>query len=160
MSAWGDTRRVRVDIALAGGRIITGEIHLQQCAEHHAGGETPVDFMNRAERFFAVTLEGEQPLFLARSQVIYLKLSAQAAMEDPVRASVARRIELELELADGALIEGVVRLEIPPDRSRPLDFLNSAPEFLAVWTPDVVRIVNRNYVRAASPVMDLGRVSS
>ena len=160
MSAWGDTLRSRVDVLLTGHRTITGDIHLQPFAEHHAGRERPVDLFNRPEPFFVVTLEGEQPLFLAKSQVIYLKLAAPPVTDDPDRASAARRIELELELADGTLIEGIVSLEIPPDRLRVLDFLNFAPQFFVVSTADAVRIVNRDHVRAVSPLVDLSRAPS
>jgi hypothetical protein len=159
MSAWVNTNRVPVEILLTGQRIVSGDIHLQPFAEHHAGAETPVDLMNRAEQFFVVTLEAGQPVFLARSQVMYVKLSAQAAIDDPERASAARRIGLELELADSSLVEGVVSLEMPPDRTRTLDFLNFGPDFFAVWTPESIRIVNRNHVRAVSPLVDLSRVA-
>jgi hypothetical protein len=160
MSAWVNTRRLRVDLLLTGHRTITGDIHLQPLAAHHTGPETAVDLFNRNEQFFAVTLEGEQPLFLAKSQVVYLKLPPQPPIEDPDRATAARRLDLEVELADGTLLEGLVSLEMPPDRLRILDFLNYAPRFFAVWTPETVRVVNRDHVRAVSPLVDLSRASS
>ena len=157
MTTWGSTQPVRVELLLVGQRSITGSIHLQPGAQHHAGAETPVDFMNRDELFFAVTLEGEQPLFVSRSQVMYLKLPAEPPFDDPDRASAARRIEFEIELADGGLVDGIAALEVPPHRPRALDFLNSAPNFFTVWTRDAVWIVNRNHVRAVSPLVDLSR---
>lgn len=160
MNAWVSTRRVRVDVLLTGHRTITGDIHLQPYAERHSGPETAVDLLNRGELFFAVTLEGEQPLFLAKSQVLYLKLPPQPAIDDPERASVARRIDLEIELADGSLVEGLVTFELPPDRPRVLDFLNLAPSFFVMWSPESVRIINREHVRAVSPLVDLSRAAS
>ncbi len=160
MSEWLSTRPERVDVHLTDRRILSGVIHLQMTARHHSGPETPVDLLNREELFFALMLEGEQPVFVAKRQVLFLRLPPQPAIEDPDRASAARRIELEIELADGTLLEGIVMIELPPDRLRALDFLNSAPEFFALWTTEAVRVVNRNHIRAASPLVDIKRASA
>lgn len=157
---WMTTRRERVEVRLTDRRPLTGDIHLQPTARFHAGPETPTDLLNRDEPFFALMLEGEQPLFIAKAQVLYVQLPPQPAIHDPERASAARRIELEIELSDGSLHEGVVMIELPPDRLRALDFLNSAPPFFALWSPESVRIINRNHLRAASPLVDIRRAPS
>src|SRR5689334_4307574 len=129
MTDWVTTRRERVEIHLSDRRVLTGDIHLQPLARHHAGPETPADFMNRdGELFFALVLDEEQPVFIARRQVLYLQVPRPASV-DPDRASAARRVELEIELVDGTLLEGVVMMELPSDRPRALDFLNSTPAF-------------------------------
>lgn len=157
---WMDTRRQRAEILLTGRRVIHGDIHLQPLARNHSGPEGPLDLLNRTEAFFAVTIEGEQPVFVAKGQVLALTLDAEAALHDPDRESAARRVELEVELADGSLFEGVVIIELPPDRPRLLDFLNLAPEFFALWSPNVVRYLNRDHVRAVSPLAQVSRASS
>lgn len=156
---WMVTRRHRVEVRLTDRRSLVGDIHLQPTARLHAGAETPSDLLNREEPFFALMLEGEQPLFVAKAQVLYLQLPPQPAIDDPERASAARRIELEIELADGSLHEGVVMIELPPDRLRALDFLNVAPPFFPLWAPEWVRIVNRSHLRAASPLVDVRRAA-
>ena len=160
MTEWMSTRQIRVDAHLTDRRVLTGGIYLQMVARLHSGPETPVDLLNRDERFFALLLDGAQPVFVAKSQVLFLKLPSQPAIEDPDRASAARRLELEIELGDGTLLEGIVMIELPPDRLRALDFLNSAPEFFALWTTKAVRVVNRNHIRAASPLVDIKRASA
>lgn len=157
MTEWMSTRREHVDVHLTDRRVLSGTVYLQLTARHHSGPETPADLLNRDELFFVLVLDGEQPVFIAKRQVLFLKLASQPAIDDPDRASAARRIELEIELADGTLLEGIVMMELPPDRLRALDFLNSTPEFFAVWTPETVRVVNRNHIRAASPLVDIKR---
>jgi len=160
MSDWIDTRRQRCEILLVGGRVIQGDIHLQPLAQNHSGPEDPFDFLNRSEGFFAVTLEGEQPVFVAKNQAVAVSLTAEAAQLDPERWSAARRLELEIELVDGSTFEGVVMFELPPDRPRLLDFLNLAPTFFALWSNDVVRLINRDHIRAVSPLAQVTRASS
>lgn len=157
MTDWLDTRRERVELRLTGGRVIAGDVHLQLVAENHSGPESPVDFFNRAEPFFAVTMAEAQPVFVAKAQLLAAIFPPQPAFADPARESAARRIELEVELADGSVYEGIVMLELPPDRLRLLDFLNLAPAFFALWSPEAVRLLNRSHVRAVSPLAQVSR---
>lgn len=156
MSDWISTRRQQVAVHLTDRRVLTGSIHLQMIARHHTGPETTDDLLNREETFYVLILDGEQPVFVAKRHTLYLELPPQP-IDDPDRASAARRLELELELADGTLLEGMVMIELPPDRLRALDFFNAAPTFFPLWTDDAVRIVNRDHIRAASPVVDIRR---
>jgi hypothetical protein len=157
MTEWLSTQRHKVAVHLTDRRVLNGDIHLQLMARHHSGPETTTDLLNREEAFFALVLEGEQPVFVAKSQVLYVELESEPAIDDPDRASAARRLELEVELADGTMLEGIVMIELPPDRLRALDFLNASPVFFPLWTPDAVRIINRDRIRAASPLVDIKR---
>ena len=47
--------------------------------------------------------------------------------------------------------------ELPPDRLRALDFLNSSAQFFPLRTGNAVRVLNRNHVRTASPLVDIKR---
>ncbi len=160
MTHWLDTRRQRVELLLSGGRVIVGDIHLQLLAQNHSGPEAPLDLFNRDELFFAVTLDAEQPIFVAKGQVLAATLPPQPALDDPARESAARRLELEVELTDGSLFEGVVMMELPPDRARLLDFLNLTPRFFALSTPEAVRVLNRDHVRAVSPLAQVPRAQA
>jgi hypothetical protein len=129
-------------------------------ARLHAGPETPGDLLNREEAFFALMVDGEQPLLVAKQEVLYVELPAQPAIDDPERESAARRIELDVELSDGSHLEGIVMIELPPDRLRAIDFLNAAPGFFPLWSPTCVRIVNKAQLRAASPLATIRRAET
>jgi hypothetical protein len=132
--------------------MIAGEIHLQPFAELHSGPESPTDMLNREERFFAVSLDSGAPLLLAKAHVVFLKLTAQPLMADPDRASAAKSMEMGIELATGLVIHGTITAELPPERARPIDFLNVALAFFILWSPDAVYLINRAHVRAVSPM--------
>ncbi|MBM4187342.1 MAG: hypothetical protein FJ206_08530 [Gemmatimonadetes bacterium] len=156
MSGW-TTERLRVEVHLANRRVLRGEVHLQAGSRLHGGPERPEEMLNREEPFFALVLDEGHPLFIAKEHVLYLQLPPQPAIDDPDRALAAHRFELELELSDGSVQEGIVMSELPPDRPRALDFLNASRGFIAVWAPDGVRVVNARYLRLASPAAGLPR---
>lgn len=160
MSAWATTERLRVEVHLANRRVLIGDIHLQAGTRTHGGWETPSEMLNRPELFFVIILEGGEALFIAKQHVLYLQLPPQPAIDDPDRALVAHRFELELELSDGSLHEGVVMSELPPDRPRALDFLNASEAFFPLWAPDGVRIINAGQLRSVSPLLDPSRAQA
>jgi hypothetical protein len=108
--------------------------------------------LNREERFFALTVSGEAPLLIAKTQVMVVTVPEVMAGNDPQRASAARSLALRVELSDGSSRDGIVTLELPPDRARPLDFLNFAPGFFSLHAADAVLLINRAHIRTATPI--------
>jgi hypothetical protein len=146
---WGDTVRIKAEVLATGGRVFSGFLHLLPYASIHLGPETPDDVLNRDEAFFALTDDREQAIFLAKAQVILVAI--EHAQRDPDRSSAARTIGLRIELSDGSDHTGTVASELPPTRTRAIDFLNQSVGFFALYTSDTVRYINRTHVRAVSP---------
>lgn len=157
MSPWVNTVRTRVEVMVTGRRTLRGDVHLSPFAQNHSGPESVIDLLNRPEQFFAMTLDGEQPIMVAKEQVLVFRLPPHAPITDPARESAARKIELSVELDDGSAFEGAVLIELPPDRLRLLDFLNFTPTFFALSSPDAVRVINRKHVRCVSPLAQVSR---
>ena len=76
----------------------------------------------------------------------------QARLLDPERASAARQIELEVVMQGGTEYRGRAVLELPPSRSRSLDYLNGAGVFFALASDDVSWYINKSRVRFARPL--------
>lgn len=151
MSGWVATERQAVGVHLSDGKVLAGEVHLQ-LAQHHFGQETAADLFNRNEAFFALGRDDGSVTFLAKGQVLYVELLVPPDLPDDSRTSAAKRVSIALEMADGAVLGGLVIFEMPPDRMRTLDFLNAAPAFFPLWGQDAVRIINRSWIRAANPL--------
>lgn len=154
MTDWAQTERCSVRITLAEGLVIRGDIHLQPRVAWRDGPETPLELMNRDEAFFPVTLAGGDVAFVAKAQVASLALGVGVEEEpDPERRSAARTISLEVMMVGGAEHRGVAVHEMPPNRSRALDFLNEAQErFFLLVTAGGSLCLNRQYVRAVRPL--------
>ena len=130
-----------------------GQIYVMERVPQHAGPETPLDMLNRAEGFFAFRPKdnGASVLLVAKARTVSLTVPATAP-EDSARLSAAKRAHLELTLADGSQLSGWATLELPEHHSRLLDYLNAtATPFFAVAADDGLHLVNRAHVLYARP---------
>jgi len=130
-----------------------GEIYVMERVPQHAGPETPLDMLNRAEGFFPFRpkSDGVGVLLVAKTRTVSLTVPL-AEPDDKARLSAAKQARLEVTLADGTQLNGWVTLELPQHHSRVLDYLNAAAEpFFAIATDDGVHLVNRAHVLYARP---------
>lgn len=129
-----------------------GEIYVMERVPQHAGPETPLDMLNRAEGFFPFRPKenGASVLLVAKARTV--TLTVPPPPQDSARLSAAKKASLVLTLADGSQLSGWATLELPEHHSRLLDYLNaSAGPFFAIATPDQVHLVNRAHVLYARP---------
>lgn len=151
MSDWGITTKVPAEVVLAEGIVLAGDLHLYARTTYPPGPETPLEMLNRDDAFFALTLDGDVT-FIPKTQVIVVSCRDQARLLDPERASAARQIELEVVMQGGTEYRGRAVLELPPSRSRSLDYLNGAGVFFALASDDVSWYINKSRVRFARPL--------
>ena len=73
-----------------------GQIYVMERVPQHAGPETPLDMLNRAEGFFAFRPKdnGAAVLLVAKARTVSLTVPATAP-EDTARLSAAKRAHLE-----------------------------------------------------------------
>jgi len=140
-------------LLLAGGGKREGEVYVMDRVGQHAGPETPLDMLNRAEAFypFRSKKDGEGVLLVAKARTVTLTVP-RPQEEDSARLSAAKKATLEITLADGSTLNGWATLELPQHHSRLLDYLNASTEpFFAIATSAEVHLVNRAHVLYARP---------
>ena len=152
MSDWGATRRITAEVLLADGAVLEGEMHLVASAAYPLTTESPLEMLNRPEPFFALTLGGGGVAFVSKAQVAVVTCHEESSVADPERASVARLVGLEVALTTGAEYRGRSSFELPPPRSRALDYVNTPGRFFTVWTNDLTRYFNKSLVRLIRPL--------
>jgi len=152
MSDWGITTKVPAEVILAEGIALSGDLHLYARTTYPPGPETPLEMLNRADSFFALTIDGGGVTFVPKSQVVVVSCSGAGPALDPDRASAARQVELEVVVQGGAEYRGRASLELHPSRSRTLDYLNGVGLFFALGGDDVSWYINKARVRYARPL--------
>ncbi len=131
-----------------------GQIYVMERVPQHDGPETVLEMLNRAEGFFAFQpADQSDPLLVSKAHTVSVSTDRQAPISDPARLSAAKLLGLELVLAGGSTIGGWASVELPPNHSRLLDYLNASRDpFFAVWTHAATHYVNRAHVLYARPL--------
>ena len=152
MNEWSTTHRVPGTALLANGSRLSGDLHLQPSTELHQSVETPLELLNRADRFLALTLPGGGVELVSKDHVMVLEVGASAP--DPVWNPTpgANDLRLEVALTSGETLSGTVHAQLPPTRSRPMDFLNLPDRFFPLVSGDTVHYLNRAHVLHARPL--------
>jgi hypothetical protein len=150
--SWGTTLKVPATLHFADGSETAGSIHVQSAVAHHPGAETVIEMLNRPEPFVVLSFEESGVCFIAKAQIALLELPAPEP-EDGERVSAARPLNLEVEMMVTArVIEGVAVAELPPTRSRALDFLNDGGVFFPLLSHSTLWAIHRSHVRTVRPV--------
>lgn len=152
MSDWGATQRITAQAVTAEGVVLEGDLHLLARMAYPPGPETPLEMLNRADAFFALTQDDSIVTFVSKAQVAVVSCRGQAPFQDPARANAAKTIGLNVVMYGGEELQGFAALELPPSRARALDYLNGAGRFFALWTDDVTRYINKDFVRLIRPL--------
>jgi hypothetical protein len=152
MSDWGSTNRVPAQVALAEGMILEGELHLLTRPAYPPGPETPLEMLNRADPFFVLTLPDGTVTFVAKAQVLVIDCREQPALTDPDRITAAKLVGLEVMLHGGAEYRGRATVELPPGRSRALDYVNGQGQFFTLFSDEKTHYFNKSFVRLIRPL--------
>ena len=147
--------RCQVAVTTLDGERLVGDMFLQPYAHHRQGPEAPADLLNDADPFFPLVLCDGDTLLLAKERVREVEVPEdQPPVDaDPYVGAGVRYASVELTLLGNVVRSGLVRVELPYERPRLLDFFNRfAERFLTVYTDDGVRLVNRRCIERVRPL--------
>lgn len=143
--------RIAITLRLQGGEHVRGYIFLQPSAYLHLGREEPLDLFNSPEPFFPVETEDGEVRLVAKDRVVEVE-GIPATSDDDFRRASARDVTLTLTLADGVVRTGCAYLEMPSDRPRLLDFLNTMTQrFFPLYVGEDIHLVNARAIEHVRP---------
>lgn len=149
---WGSIHQEAAEVLLAEGVVVDGSLHLLSRTNYPPGPETPIEMLNRSDPFFALTRSGGGVFFIPKAQAAVVTCGQHASLADPERFSAAKLIALDVVIVGGRKLGGRAAIEMPPERSRALDYVNGPGAFFALWTEDVTHYVNKLLVRTIRPL--------
>ena len=148
---WGSILQQAAEVLLADGVPIDGCLHLLSRTDYPPGPETPLEMLNRGDPFFALTRSSGGVFFIPKAQTAVVTCRHHPPT-DPERFSAAKLVALDVVMLGGRELEGRAAVEMPPERSRALDYVNGPGAFFALWTDDVTHYVNKSLVRTIRPL--------
>lgn len=148
--------RCQVAVTTLDGERLVGDVFLQPYAHRRAGPEAPEDLLNDDDPFFPLALaDGSGTLLIAKDRLREVEVPDERLPDDEgaFLAMGVRLASVELTLLGGIVRSGVVKLELPYERPRLLDFFNRyAHRFLVLYGEEGVRLVNRRSVERVRPL--------
>ena len=124
---------------------VIGEIFLLEQSSLHAGSEQPIEALNHDAPFIVISMEAPSQLrFYNRNSVIRVEY-----LESEFTHSESKtRIDCQIQMMDGSLLDGQIIEILPQDRSRIFDYLNhSQDRFIKLYTSDEeVCLINKSYI--------------
>lgn len=138
-------REVQVRILLDDGRTLDGTLFTAEAA---AGGrcEDVLHLLNGADVEFLPLVSGKDSFLLSKAGVIWVQLTGDPAREIGAEMERGRRVPVRLSLAGGVSLVGTFSIQMPPERSRVLDYLNASGRFLPLFGEGIVTLVQRRFV--------------
>ncbi len=142
--------RHRVELTLASGDHLDGDIFLQAFARFRAGPEEPIDVLNEHERFLPLVLPSGELLLVQKTQIA--AVATPLPENDYAAETGIIGMHVDITFVFGETKRGSVFPELRADRPRLLDFLNNTPlHFLPFFTADQLLLVSVAHIAYARP---------
>lgn len=144
----GFVAKLRVPVRLCTAAQAPYDAHLSlfPLSEHHAGPETLLERLNTPTRVLQVVRGDDGSVVLVtRDQVDWVEAGPEVEMS-LVRPSAylhTREEHVEVLLASGESVTGILAMELPDAYNRASDFLNGEDDFFALSVPTGMRLVNK-----------------
>jgi hypothetical protein len=140
-------RRVPVEVVLPGGAARRVSLFLAEASPDHEGPERPSDLLNGRDGFIpALDEESGAMTFLQRASIALARVPSEFEPDPGGGFTIPTEHEVEITLADGNRLAGLMSYLLPPERSRLVDFLNGASPFFRLIERDGVTLVGRAHV--------------
>jgi hypothetical protein len=144
--------KVPVRLLMEGGDRLDGALWLVPIVEPASERERVVDLLEAVEPFLPVT-SGDVVRLVNKARIVMLDVSSavDAGLEDEPTSEFSTEqavIELCGVPREASRVDGLLAWASPPERSRLLDHVNSAGEWMVVERPAGLSLVATRYVRA------------
>jgi hypothetical protein len=137
-------REAPARILLDDGRTLEGQLYLAP-AGHDGRPETVSERLNDPSEEFVPVACGSDRFLLNKSGIITVTVAdGPDAVHDEENG--AREAPVRVSLAGGLGLLGRLRIAMPVERSRVLDYLNAAPRFLPLRSGEAVTLVHRRFI--------------
>jgi hypothetical protein len=152
-SLWVPRRRVPVQVQLADGSLLSGELYADVKSIDGMPGRV-LDRLNESQETFLPLASDDKHILLKKSGIATVRLDAG---EEEFRGGAAegtREVRARISLSDGTHLEGMIPAPLSP-RARLLDYLNASREKFSVLRNDrQVTLINSACVLAVTELRD------
>jgi hypothetical protein len=138
------TVAMAAEVTCVDGRVFRGRVFVPASSSRHEGPMRAEEWMNGAGLFFPfLPDEGEAPIIFNKAEVVTVTVAG-----DPERAAaepidVDRGVQVE---CGEHVLRGHLHIDMPPNHSRVLDYLNRGDGFLVLYDGDRLHLVQKQNI--------------
>jgi hypothetical protein len=139
-----DKFKRQATLRVSTGCVLDVYFFLSYSTEKHPGRELIIDILN-SERSF-IPLEDilkDEILMIGKNRFMDVELTDRDLLPE---TQEAREIEVQIELINGDLVEGIFYTDLPSDKLRLSDYLNFTPQFIYLCREQNDVILNKDYI--------------
>ncbi|MCU0607036.1 MAG: hypothetical protein MUF78_06380 [Candidatus Edwardsbacteria bacterium] len=148
-----EKRTVPVLVRFEDGQELKGDLFLSRTAKRRAGQETVLDYMNEAEEFFPLKVAEDRTVrMINKRRVIALEVAAAVEFGDEETATAgAKQERMTVIFKTHHRLSGTGYIEMPPQKSRIIDFLNQGSQFFLMKDGGTAHVCNRKQISYVIP---------
>ena len=129
------------EVVCADGRTLVGRIFVPAAASSHEGAMRPDEWINEPRWFFPfLPDDASGPLILNKEQLVVVSVDF-APSDDG--AELERTVRIDCA---GRTLEGNLRIDMPTNQQRVLDYLNQPPAFVPLFAGERLHLVHKRHV--------------
>ena len=136
-------REVPVRVSMDNGQTLDGILFVATVGTDGRLGRV-LDRLNDTEEEFLPLACGEDHLLLNKSGVMMVEEPEEKDQLDSDAG--AEEMPVRVTLIGGTNLVGRLRMRMPPERARVLDYLNAAPRFIALFGENGATLIQRSYI--------------
>jgi len=138
-------RQVEARLLLDDGSTLEGHLYTALVGAE-GRPETVQDRLNDLSEEFLPLACGPDRFLLNKAGILLCEVREGQGELERLAGAGGRLVPVRLTLVGGVGVVGTLRVVMPPERSRVLDYLNRAPRFIAIEGPGKVTLVQRRFI--------------
>ncbi|HAD81142.1 MAG: hypothetical protein A2509_08875 [Candidatus Edwardsbacteria bacterium RIFOXYD12_FULL_50_11] len=148
-----EKKQVTVTMRCRDQQVIKGDLFLSLMAKNHIGQETVLDFMNEPEEFFVLKVATAPSInIINKARIMEVSVALEVEAADLNREAMGIKEEpMTAVFNDNFKLSGKAYIDLPPEKSRTIDFLNQSERFFLLVTDHTAHIVNRRHISYVIP---------
>ena len=121
-----------------------GDVFIHEHSEFHTGQQQLEEFLNQDNPFFPLHFKKGGFSLVNKENIIYMQVNSKDVSMYLECGIKPQRIQVFFK--EHHSLEGDIFPELPPDRSRPLDFFNQGIRFLPMFLEKQKVVINTQHV--------------
>lgn len=146
-----DIREIPIQLHLGAKPPVMASLFLHQHGPR--GPEGLLERLNGPESFVPVRWDGDIRL-VGSTSISYLETSDPPSSQVDIPELVVEPTRMRIRLRSGQELTGSIRVLLPDNRNRLLDFLNLKDRFFGLSTDIGLTVVNKDWIETAEPLAE------